>query len=177
MNCPWTVHTFMKTSKQQNVKNQIKNRIFRATAVAAGGLLPPLYTCRGSQVTSGSPCGRGWGWRGCRGWSPGGPDGSRSRRTSNSPRAKTCPTPAAWSGPWSSRYNRRRLSASLWTGGGRETHLEGEGTTGGRETETETGTHVRNMKTSCNQTEDILPEKTSELLLSIQNKEKSVSLR
>lgn len=76
-------------------------------------------------VTSGSLCGTGWGLPGCRGWSPPGPGGSHSRHTSGSPRASTCPAPAAWSGPGSSRCSQRSPSTSLWTGGTPETHLAG----------------------------------------------------
>lgn len=81
---------------------------------------PFLWVAR---VTSGSPCGRGWGWPGCTEWIPPGPGGSHSRHTSGSPRANTCPAPAAWSGRGSSHCSRRSLSTSLWTGGTRETHL------------------------------------------------------
>lgn len=91
---------------------------------------PPFLTSdppadRWVMVTSGSLCGTGWGLPGCRGWSPPGPDGSHSRHTSGSPRASTCPAPAAWSGPGSSRCSRRSPSTSLWTGGTPETHLAG----------------------------------------------------
>lgn len=91
-----------------------------------------MHLQMGSGVTSGSLCGRGWDWPGCRGWSPSGPGGSHSRRTSGSPRASTCPEPAAWSGLGSSRCSRRSPSASPWTGGTRETHLAGDGPTGSK---------------------------------------------